>query len=154
MQGIIPSLYASHFQPPYLANKKGQEPTDLLWLVLFHFELIKMLCLQFIFVGTLLFQRHLNKNYISNGQIKRVAHFILCFEGILCSLIITNYIICAIYFLLIYLLQRMTDLLQLFLFVSAFSFLSTRMTNTATTKLIYQQQVFKTLKDCLCGCLN
>lgn len=119
MQGIIPSLHASHFQPPHLANKKLQEPTDLLWLVLLHFELIKMLCLQFTFVGTLLFQRHLNKNYISNGQIKRVAHFILCFEGILCSLIITNYIICAIYLLLIYLLQRMTDLLQLFSFVSS-----------------------------------
>lgn len=28
------------------------------------------------------------------------------------------------------------------------------MTNTATTKLIYQKQVFTTLKDCLCGCLN
>lgn len=112
------SLHASHLQPPHLANKKLQEPTDLLWLVLFHFELIKMLCLQFVFVGTLLFQRHLNKNYTSNRQIKRVAHFILCFEGILCSLIITNYIISVIYFLLIYLLQRMTDWLQLFPFVS------------------------------------
>lgn len=157
MQGIIPSLHVSHLLPPHLANKKLQEPADLFWLVLFHFELIKMLCLQFMFLGTLLFQRHFNKNCISNRQIKRVACFILCFEGILCSLIITNYIICATYLLLIYLLWRTNTnsaVSLCFLLVSAFSFLSTSMTNRATTKLIYQKQVFTTLKDCLCGCLN
>lgn len=141
---------------PILQTKKLQEPTDLLWLVLFYFELIKMLCLQFIFVGTLLFQRYLNKNYISNRQIKRVANFILCFVGILCSFIIINYIIFAIYLLLIYLLQRMTDLLQLFPFVSThflFQFLEYQHDKYSNNK-INLPAAFTTLKDCLYRCLN
>lgn len=157
MQEITPSLHAPHLQPPHLANKKLQEPTDLFWLVLFHFVFIKTLCLQFIFLGTLLFQRHLNKNSISNRQTERVACFILHFGRILCSFIINSYVICAIYLPVIYLLRRVNTSSAVslcFLLVSAFSFSSTSTTNRATTKLIYQKQMFTTRKNCLRGCFN
>lgn len=154
MQEIIPSLCAPHLQPPHLANKKLQVPTDLFWLVLFHFVFIKMLCLQFIFLGTLLFEQHLNENSISSRQAEKVARFVPRFGRILCSLVIINYVICAIYLLLFYLLRRVNTSSAVslcFLLISAFSFSSTSTTNRATTKLIYQKQMFTTQKNCLHG---
>lgn len=123
-------------QPPRLANKKLQEPTDLFWLVLFHFVFIKMLCLQFIFLCTLLFQRHLNKNSISKRQSEKAAHFISCFGIILHSLVIINYIICAVSLLLIYLLRTVNTSSAVslrFLLASTFVFSSISTTNKETT---------------------
>lgn len=63
----------------------------------------------------------------------------------------------SIYLLLIYLLQRVNTnpaISFCFLLISTFSFSSTSMTNRATTKLIYQKQMFTAQKSCLLGCFN